>query len=426
MTSSSARPIRCGAGQGLLGPAAEKGYRLPLLPDGTAVAEPADDGEAFDLLYGELGQAWRVSAATSLFDYTPGESPETFVVDDFPARPLTYEDLTADQLALGEEACAGVGIALLHRQCVFDVAVTGDPSFAETYLMIGPVNAEERSGLGEPDRCWRPHRWSTRHRYRRPNRSPAWRARHGRQRRSVCRGRTRSGEPTATLSGALVASYSERAFDDNVVTELRARVRVEEGAVVLLHTDECPSDVTVFVSVTDVESGEATHPFLCDPMQLRAYLEDEDDELVPGEVYVWMPTAAEVEIDVTSDGEAPSPMTIDVYTDPSPTVVPGDELLADGHAVTLSGIGDTVVYDLDGSAPTLNPAFDATGLDVACGVEAFGTAPLGTPEPWELGICDHGTAIGAGLAGGGAPVPIVVFLRTAVETAVELTPGRSS
>ncbi len=136
-----------------------------------------------------------------------------------------------------------------------------------------------------------------------------------------------------------------------------------------------------------------------------------------------MPAAGELEIYVDTDAEIPAPMTIDVYTDPTPAVVAGDELLAEGHATTLSGIGDTVVYDLDGSAPTLNPAFVAVGLDAVCGVEVYGTDPLGTPEPWDLGVCDHGTAIGAGLAGGGAPVPIVVFSRTDEDTAIELTPG---
>ena len=412
------------AGAGLLGPAADEGYGLPLLPDGSVVAEPGDEGEAFDLLYGEFGPAWRVTATSSLFDYASGESSETFVVEDFPSRPLTYDDLTADQLAVGEQACAEVPIAMLHRQCVFDVAVTGDPSFAETYLMIGRVIAEAGAGLGEPgpiigaapagDVSPPPslEPVSSEVIESRPTTTA-----------SVAVAEPRAGEPTITLAGLLAASYSDQAFDDGVVAELRGRMRAEEGAVVLLHTDDCPPDATVFVSVTHVGSGVSASPFLCDPRALRTYMVDDDDELIDGEVYVWVPAAGELEIYVDTDAEIPAPMTIDVYTDPTPAVVAGDELLAEGHATTLSGIGDTVVYDLDGSAPTLNPAFVATGLDAVCGVEVYGTDPLGTPEPWDLGVCDHGSAIGAGLAGGGAPVPIVVFSRTDEETAIELTPG---
>jgi hypothetical protein len=419
---SASDPLRT-TGQGLLGPATDDGYGLPLLPDGTSVSAPDDEDEAFDLLYGEFGAAWQVTDDRSLFDYAAGESAASFVVDGFPSRPLTYDDLTADQLALGEEACAEVAAELLRRQCVFDVAVTGDPSFAETYLMIGAVIAEAAAGLGEPGPV-----------------SAAAPAAEGSIATTppvsgeVIEGRPtttatpapaaepQAGSPSVTLAGELVASWSEQASDEAVVTALHARVRVEEGSVLLMRTDDCPGDATVFTSVSYSDSGAGALPFLCDPAALRGYLVDEGDELIDGEVYVWVPAAGELDIVVDTDAETPVPIEIEVFSDPSPTIVSGDELVSAGHSATLSGIGDTVVYDFTGDAAT-SPPLQATGLDVACAVEAYGAERPGTAAPWALGICDHSATAGSGLASSGVAVPLVVFSRTDGDIAVEFVPG---
>jgi hypothetical protein len=407
-------------GVGLLGPAADDGSRLPRLPDGSAVPAPSGEGAEFDLLYRELGPAWRVDAESSLFDYLPGEGPESFLVEDFPSRPLTYADLTPAQLALGEQACAEVGVALLREQCVFDVAVTGDPTFAETYLIIGRVVAEAAAGLGEPGPLAAASEvtaaetpvtdtppGSTSVIEVRPTTTLA-----------AAAAQPRAGEPTLTLGGDLVVSYSEHAFDAGVATELRGRVQGEEGAVLLLRTDGCPGEAIVFVSVTNVETGGSTGPFLCDPRDLRSYMVDDDDELIDGEVYVWLPTADDYDIVVTTDAEQVVPIEIELYTDPTPTIVGQGELLAGGHTATLSGIGDTIVFAFDGSAAEANAALDVEGLDAACAVEAYGAPALGAPDPWVLGVCDHGSPIGGGLAGAGFPVPVVVFARTPDEIPV--------
>ena len=50
------------------------------LPDGTVLKQPLTTAE----LYGKYADAWRVTQATSLFNYLPGESTATFTNYNFP------------------------------------------------------------------------------------------------------------------------------------------------------------------------------------------------------------------------------------------------------------------------------------------------------------------------------------------------------
>jgi hypothetical protein len=113
-----------------------QGSRWPALPDGSAILPfTFDRHESWVQLYQTLANAWRVDAASSLFDYAAGESTETFTRRDFPAEGdlVALEDLTPAQLAAGEEACKGVTDPDLHSMCVYDVGVTADPGFGELY-----------------------------------------------------------------------------------------------------------------------------------------------------------------------------------------------------------------------------------------------------------------------------------------------------
>ena len=60
---------------------------LPALPDGSTLGPmPAAIGDRFDQLYGQFGNAWRVTHSTSLFDYAPGTSPKTFHIKNWPRQ----------------------------------------------------------------------------------------------------------------------------------------------------------------------------------------------------------------------------------------------------------------------------------------------------------------------------------------------------
>jgi len=83
-------------------------------------------------LYDQFVNSWRLTPGESLFDYDPGQGTGTFADLTFPDRLTTTADLTAEQRAAAERACADAGItgASDLEECRFDVGSTGDASFA--------------------------------------------------------------------------------------------------------------------------------------------------------------------------------------------------------------------------------------------------------------------------------------------------------
>jgi len=72
---------------GIAGPIAGHSW-LPKLPDGSSMgAMPASVSERFVDLYEKFGEAWRVTSASSLFDYGPGTS----------TGHLHHEELAAEE-----------------------------------------------------------------------------------------------------------------------------------------------------------------------------------------------------------------------------------------------------------------------------------------------------------------------------------------
>lgn len=133
VTLEPSGPLRA-EGTGVMGPVPGGiSLGLPALPDGS-VLPPATSVDEYDTaLYGAFADAWRVTAETSLFDYPPGASTETYTRRGFPVAPLTLEDLTPEQRAAGEAACGHIRIEVLRDQCIFDVAVTGDSGYGGIY-----------------------------------------------------------------------------------------------------------------------------------------------------------------------------------------------------------------------------------------------------------------------------------------------------
>jgi hypothetical protein len=123
------------SGVGLLGPVIPGGLGVPALPDGTRLPAATNDQEHNAVLYGQFADAWRVSDSTTLFDYDPGKSAASYVIRPFPVHTniATLADLSADQTAVGNSACAAITDQGLHDDCVFDVGVTGQTGFVGTY-----------------------------------------------------------------------------------------------------------------------------------------------------------------------------------------------------------------------------------------------------------------------------------------------------
>lgn len=121
-------PARAGKVEGLLGDFdGDPGNDLAP-PAGAPLAQPP----AFDQLYKTFGDGWRITDAASLLPYGSGQNTATFTDRGFPDKPVTIDDLDADRRARAEQICrwAGVTDPWLFKECVLDVAATGQPGFA--------------------------------------------------------------------------------------------------------------------------------------------------------------------------------------------------------------------------------------------------------------------------------------------------------
>jgi hypothetical protein len=115
--------------QGLFGNADQNRENDVAMPDGTVLGTNL----AFETLYPKYADSWRITQKESLFDYEPGETTETFTDRNFPRMRATVEDLPANIRTIAETTCRAAGITdqVLLDNCILDVALTGDSSFAD-------------------------------------------------------------------------------------------------------------------------------------------------------------------------------------------------------------------------------------------------------------------------------------------------------
>ena len=128
---------RSSALEGVLGVIPSGGW-LPSLPNGTPMGPlPAALHDRYVALYSTFANAWRVSDRTSLFDYAPGTSTAAFTNLAWPLqqppcilpRVIPVKPVSGD---VASEACRGLENSA-RANCIFDVTVTGNTSFAATY-----------------------------------------------------------------------------------------------------------------------------------------------------------------------------------------------------------------------------------------------------------------------------------------------------
>lgn len=84
----------------------------------------------FEALYPRFSDSWRVTAATSLFQYDNGQSTDSFTNRRLPTRPIDASKMS--NRALAELACSGIKDDRLRKECVMDVGVSGDAVFAKS------------------------------------------------------------------------------------------------------------------------------------------------------------------------------------------------------------------------------------------------------------------------------------------------------
>jgi hypothetical protein len=133
------------ASQGIWGRLAVDSW-LPALPDGSSMGtKPGTLDQRYQDLYVKFANAWRVTDTTSLFDYAPGTNTATFTVPDWPRfnngefpscliPGQTPATPTTPQAA--EQACNGITDPGKKANCTFDVMVTGNTGFAQTYAAM--------------------------------------------------------------------------------------------------------------------------------------------------------------------------------------------------------------------------------------------------------------------------------------------------
>ncbi|KRA37293.1 hypothetical protein ASD81_00690 [Nocardioides sp. Root614] len=106
-------------------------------PDGTAV--PTNTSAS--TLHGAFADAWRISQVESHFTYANGQSTAAFTDKTFPQRVVTVADFPEADIAAASETCltAGVQPGPQFQDCVFDVIVTGDQTFAASAAAVTDV-----------------------------------------------------------------------------------------------------------------------------------------------------------------------------------------------------------------------------------------------------------------------------------------------
>lgn len=136
------------AREGLLGPVLP-GQWLPLGPNGAALGPAPDTLAGRDvLLNASFANGWRVTPATSLFDYAPGTSTATFTDPGWPPRvgsacvarpglpviPGPGRKIKPLDKPTAEKLCRKyLRAEPVYRECVYDTMVMGDPNVPAGY-----------------------------------------------------------------------------------------------------------------------------------------------------------------------------------------------------------------------------------------------------------------------------------------------------
>jgi hypothetical protein len=135
------------ATEGVMG-TIDGGNWLPALPDGTIMgSRPAGLPQRYQDLYEKFADGWRVTDATTLFDYDGGLSTASFTVDAWPMQSprscsapvvaggaAAVTPQTPMTQAQAEKVCAAIVDPNRKANCIQDVMATGEAGFAETYL----------------------------------------------------------------------------------------------------------------------------------------------------------------------------------------------------------------------------------------------------------------------------------------------------
>ncbi len=120
----------------------EPGQWLPKLSDGSYLGpKPASLSDRYNDLNKLFSKSWRISNASSLFDYAPGTSTATFTIEGWPfenAGSCELPDMSKVNPIdrdIAVRVCREIIDQDNRNNCIMDVIVTGEIGFAKTYLV---------------------------------------------------------------------------------------------------------------------------------------------------------------------------------------------------------------------------------------------------------------------------------------------------
>ncbi|HEX4695238.1 S8 family serine peptidase [Sphingomonas sp.] len=132
--------INTRASDGIMGAIAADSW-LPRLANGGSLGPlPAAPPQRYADLYGKFANSWRVTNATTLFDYAAGASTGSFTVKSWPPQtgacvinktPVVPKTL---DISIARKVCLPIRDEKQQANCIADVVATADTGFARAYL----------------------------------------------------------------------------------------------------------------------------------------------------------------------------------------------------------------------------------------------------------------------------------------------------
>ena len=373
------------------------------LPDGTR-SSPLDGYKSF-------ADAYQVTAKTSLFDYDPGQGPDTFtqVPADATVTPPTAQVLAGCQSGLGSTATSGEVNA-----CAFDITSVGSSlgtAAASIYTQAWTSVVQQRSTqiVGDPSQ---------------PRRSEivvgSTSAGTGAAGNSAASGTGGSGGWNLTLSGTLDPHNDSSALTGNIALAV--------GTVLVLKA-KCPTDpnTDVEVVVRDLATNGTSSVAVCGPRwKAEAYNINSNGALHDGETYllnyhagVYSISAQAFDDDLSKPGAA-EPVVLQLSSAQAPTVItPAALPVGASQTISLHSAGDTIALE---AVPGNGGTWTFTGADALC-TQVYYIDPLskgGLDDPVDLGpICWKHQEISIGPSA--TELPLLVFDRDGSAATVTVT-----
>jgi von Willebrand factor type D domain len=369
------------------------------LPDGTA-ASPDDN-------YKQFADAWLVTDTTSLFDYDPGQDTETFRS----AQPLTtivdpsLATVTLCTTTLGQDATSSE-----LGSCEFDITATNDTSYATAYAQVtddrvaslptgadiapptassGPATGPITVGSPEPG--------------------------------------TGGPQPVSNGTTPSIASLTLQgtvAFLPSQVTQdvyLAGSITLQKDTVLIVKAT-CPPggkfDMNVEITARSGD-GRGGVGVCGQAWASETYNANQNGEVHEGEGWIFVREAGTYDVKASTDEEDSAQVSVELYSDTTPTVVSSDDIAKTGtYSTTLSSIADTVVVDV---APGNGSDWNITNGDKLC-TQIYYVAAADDPQkdPDDLGgVCWHHATISVGPAS--TTVPIFIFNRDGTPITITVT-----